>query len=82
MSWVVEHTDTYGGEANYCWVRHLRLPTGLTDRQIVRQAKAFAGLTGVRAQTMGFGDGFEIRPYGICQIVFVTWVDDDEIIPN
>ena len=29
----VEYTDTFGGEANYCWVdrKQLELPDGLSD---------------------------------------------------
>jgi hypothetical protein len=36
MLWNVELTDTFGGEANYSWVRRdqLELPADATDRQV------------------------------------------------
>ena len=46
-----EFTDTFGGEANYSWVRRCELdvPDTLSDRAIVRRIKAELGLTGARA---------------------------------
>ena len=72
MQWDIEVTDTFGGEANYCWVRRetLELPSGLSDRAIVRRAKRAVGLTGVRCETERHGDGFEIRPRGACVVCF------------
>lgn len=74
----VEHTDTFGGEANYCWVEHYELPDGLSRLQKVRRAKALCGLTGVRCDVSDFGDELHIRPRGIAQIVFITWDDSSE----
>ena len=79
-----EHTDTFGGESNYAWVRRLALTPEAradlhlvkdSDRAIVRAAKKWAGLNGVRCNVSNFGDMIEIRPRGICQVVFVTWED-------
>ena len=72
MQWDIEVTDTFGGEANYCWVRRetLELPSGLSDRAIVRRAKRAMGLAGVRADTFPMGDGFEIRPRGAAVVCF------------
>ena len=76
----VEHTDTFGGEANYCWVNRYEIaPHGKTHRgerlSLVRQAKALCGLSGVRAETHDYGDMIEIRPRGLCQVIFITWKD-------
>ena len=71
-SWEVEHTDTFAGEANYCWVRRYQIK-GTGRQTIIRRAKKACGLTGVRCRVTDFGDMFEIRPQGICQIVFVTY---------
>jgi len=72
--WKVEVTDTFGGEANYCWVRRYTCVGGnLTNRQVVRRAKKLAGWSGLRARTMAYGDFFEVRPYGLCQVMFITW---------
>ena len=76
LTWQAEHTDTFGGEANYSWVRRetFQLPESATDRQIVTAAKAALGLTGCRCRTTPLGgtEGFELRPSGCCQVVFVT----------
>ena len=79
MTIRLEHTDTFGGEANYCWVRRADVPDrpkGWTDRALVRYAKAWAGMTGMRCRVDNFGDYIAIYPRrGLCQVVFVTWED-------
>lgn len=82
----VELTDTFAGEANYCWVkrRTIRIPLNDAegaqarkryDSRIKREAKAAVGLTGVRGKWSDFGDGFEFRPRGLLQVMFVTYND-------
>lgn len=43
----VELTDTFGGEANYCWVKRaeMELPVGISRRALIRKAKAVLGVT-------------------------------------
>lgn len=67
-----EYTDTFAGEANYCWVRRetFELPQGLSDRAIVRRAKAALGLTGIRGRMESYGDTWEFRPYGSATVAF------------
>lgn len=75
--WQFEHTDTFAGEANYCWVRRETVDSA-SRRTIVRAAKRFAGFTGMRCVVDDAGDWFAIRPIGgdaPCQVVFATWVD-------
>jgi hypothetical protein len=71
----LEHTDTFAGESNYSWVRRetIDAPDALSDRAIVRRAKAWAGLSGIRSRVEKFGDLIAIRPAGICHVVFVTF---------
>ena len=71
-----EHTDTFGGEANYCWVNRERfeIPRGLSDLALVRRAKKWAGLNGVRCRVSNLGDFIEIRPYQMCQVLFITTI--------
>lgn len=76
MTWSVEHTDTFGGEANYSWVRRATIEAPDSRQAIMRRAKAAVGLTGVRGRTHNFGDMLEFRPYGQCTVMFVTWSDD------
>lgn len=83
----VEVTDTFGGEANYCWVhRHLvSIPEGVTKswsrkserRALVRKAKAAEGWTGIRCETEDYGDQITIRPRGLLQVMFITYRDLD-----
>lgn len=70
-----EHTDTFAGESNYSWVRRATVdaPDALSDRAIVRRAKAWAGLSGIRSRVEKFGDTIAIHPAGICHVVFVTF---------
>lgn len=69
----VEVTDTFGGEANYSWVRRYELPQTKerTTRQIVREAKALASWTGLKCRTTNYVDMIELRPVGICQVMFI-----------
>ena len=68
----VEYTDTFGGEANYCWVKRaeLELPCNLSDRAIMRRAKAAVGLSGMRGRSYSNGDMWEFRPYRSCTVMF------------
>ena len=70
-----EHTDTFAGESNYSWVRRetLDVSDALSDRAIVRRAKAWAGLSGIRSRVVKMGDMIAIYPRGICHVVFVTF---------
>jgi hypothetical protein len=77
MTLQIEHTDTFGGEANYCWVKRARINADLKRPAIVRKVKAWAGWTGHRCEVYDHGDMMEIRPRGICQIIFVNWIEDE-----
>lgn len=74
MGWFkAEHTDTFGGEANYSWVRRSRFeaPDSITDRELVRLAKRLLGLTGVRCHRETWGETIVLRPVGELTIVFI-----------
>lgn len=74
----VEYTDTFGGEANYCWVKRATIsaPYDPTTSLVMRRAKASVGLSGVRGVTSNLGDTIEFRPYGMATVMFVTWADE------
>ena len=74
MSIRFEHTDTFGGEANYCWVRRgeYKGHRAESDLSLVRAAKKFAGFTGLKSRVESYGDTIAIRPYGLCQVCFVV----------
>lgn len=70
----VEYTDTFAGEANYCWVKRyeLELPTKLSDRAIMQRIKKVAGLSGERGRSYCHGDRWEFRPYCSCTVLFAS----------
>lgn len=73
-----EYTDTFAGEANYCWVRRGRIEytaSRTSDREIARRVKAAAGLTGVRGRSYWHGDSYEFRPYNSCTVLFAQYDD-------
>ncbi len=73
-AWDIEITDTFGGEANYSWVSRekIEIPDTYTEPWIVRMLKAHAGWTGDRCEVMNLGTYIEIRPHGVCQVLFAT----------
>jgi hypothetical protein len=72
----IEYTDTFGGEANYCWVKRAKitLREGVSDRELMRRAKAEMELTGIRGRTDNMGDCLRFRPYRSCTVMFVQFV--------
>lgn len=75
-TWKLEVTDTFGGEANYCWVDRQELPGKTTERGVVRRLKAMMGITGQRADVTDYGGGVEVRPVGKhapCIVGFAQW---------
>lgn len=54
----VEMTDTFGGEANYCWVQRALIdaPSDASSRLLIRRAKRALGLTPCRHRTQDWGD--------------------------
>lgn len=75
MAYLAEWTDTYGGDANYSWVKRatIKADGDMSDLALMRRAKAAMGLSGVRGVTVSLGDGYEFRPYGMATVLFVTY---------
>ena len=72
----IEVTDTFAGEANYCWVK--RGSTRAESRRgVVDAVKRLAGWHGwCRVHVEDHGDSFVVRPTassGVNQIAFATW---------
>ena len=74
LRYEAELTDTFGGEGNYSWVQRetIELPAGSSDLSIVRAAKRALGLSGVRCARSELGETIELRPYGLCQVAFIS----------
>ena len=70
---LIEYTDTYGGEANYSWVKRevVDIPDAKSDRAVMRLAKRLMGLSGVQGRTISYGDLVEFRPYRSCTVMFI-----------
>ena len=74
MEYLIEITDTFGGEANYSWVRRhsIAAPAEITDIALVRRAKRKADWSGVRCKVSKYADTIEIRPVGMCCVLFIV----------
>jgi hypothetical protein len=82
MAYQVEITDTFGGEANYSWVRRYLIDNPTSEhasrayrRDLVKRAKAAAGWTGRPCTTYWDSYMTIIRPKVDCQIMFITYHD-------
>ena len=75
MKVVVTQTDTFGGEANYSWANsyEFAMHKSASQRNVIRKAKALAGMTGVKADTYDYGDSYTIKPRGYNQVIFVDF---------
>lgn len=76
----IEITDTYGGDANYCWVTRGTTKSNSRAGKIAA-VKRLAGWQGIRINVEDLGDMMVIRPCKterLCQIAFVTWRDGDQ----
>ena len=74
MKAQVELTDTFGGEANYSWVRRYEFETdGMNDRQIERKARELVGLTGVKCDREDYGDMVRWNVRDACVCCFLTF---------
>ena len=73
MRYDIEMTDTFGGEANYCWVRRatIEAPATATSQMLVRRAKRALGITG-RHKICDFGDLIRLDFINSCICVFIT----------
>lgn len=45
------------------------------ERELMKAAKASVGLTGVRGRVERYGDSMTFRPYGLLQIMFISYRD-------
>ncbi len=73
---TAEYTDTFGGEANYCWVKRTTFDVKTNSNlAILRKAKALMGLSNVRGKTEDYGDTLKFTPRGSCTVLFVTYAE-------
>ncbi len=72
-----EITDTYGGEANYSWVKRGKIPCkpgeDYSDLAAVRRVKKDAGWENLRCKREDYGDMIVLRPVGQCIVMFINF---------
>ena len=76
MAYLAEYTDTFGGEANYSWVRRATLFCHAKHgkRDVLRAARAALGLTGIKGDIVAdYGDEYHWKPRGACAVLMVRW---------
>ena len=73
-----EVTDTYGGEANYSWVRRasFQAPRDASDATLVRLGKKALDMTGQRCTRTTYGDTIQLDVVGACVRAFITYRDE------
>lgn len=74
MKYQVEMTDTFGGEANYSWVKRAEFECE-DNCSIVHKAKAALDIVGLKCYRDDSGDMITLRPSGLNQIIFITSVE-------
>jgi len=69
----IEHTDTFGGEANYTWVHReeIEVPNNLSDLAIVRRAKKELGYSNHRCNRSDLGGTIVLDPVGESTRIFI-----------
>ena len=72
-----EVTDTFGGEANYSWVKRGETEShegeDFSDLAAIRRVKKAIGWNGLRCTVENYGDDITIRPRGYNQVCFITF---------
>lgn len=74
IQWEV--TDTYGGKANYAWVKRGSIPCGsveFSDLAAVRRVKKAIGWAGVHCKVENWGDTIVLYPVGMAQVCFIDF---------
>jgi hypothetical protein len=74
-----EYTDTFGGEANYSWVKRGSVFIPIIkgehykkeETRIIKAVKQALGLTGIRCAKYWQGETLCLKPSGSCTIVFI-----------
>ena len=74
VTWDIEVTDTFSGQANYSWVDRyaIRMPDDISDLALVRRIKSVTGYSGIRGRATVMGDSVEIRFPSRCIVIFAN----------
>ena len=74
VTWDIEVTDTFGGQANYSRVDRyvVRTPDDISDLSLVRRIKSVTGYSGIRGRATVMGVSVEIRFPARCVVIFAN----------
>jgi hypothetical protein len=78
MKFFVEITDTYGGEANYSWVKRF-LVSAKTIRGAIVKVSKNQGMQGTLRRVENYGDHTRHDVQGACICVFCGEANGDEV---
>lgn len=74
-TFFIEMTDTFAGEANYCWVHRFKVTAKNERGALIKLARE----TGMRfRKSWDSGDTARYNARGACVCVFVSWFDADQ----
>ena len=71
QSYFVEHTDTFGGEANYCWVNRFKV-SAPSARAALTKVKKELWHRCPRAKVSDYGDQLRADIIGSPECLFVS----------
>lgn len=74
--YLMEITDTFGGEANYSWIRRFMVSANSMRGAVQKLARSEGG--GWR-KNYGDSDSARYNLSGACICMFVTWIDAAEV---
>ena len=76
LRYQLEHTDTFGGDANYSWVNReeISINASYSGPWVVRKAKEAMGLTGMQGVTVDYGDTIRVDFPNDNQVLFITLI--------
>jgi len=71
VKYQVEMTDTFGGQANYSWVKREEFECE-DEKNVVKEAKKSLDIVGLKCYKEVSGEMITLRPSGLNQIIFIT----------
>lgn len=71
MTYDVEMTDTFGGDANYCWVTREKIEATSHKQAITKFKKIYN--VGRHRKVFDTGDAVRVDIVGACVCIFSHW---------
>jgi len=83
-TYQAEYTDTFGGEANYSWVRKktFAAPANASNSTLLRRAKKALNIDGVFRLAVDTGDMLRYNEPGMNCCLFIIVQEEDTNVEN